>query len=832
MRLAGQERMGYYPTPPQVVQDIATYFITSDDDAQAQGRLLDPCAGKGEAAALLGKLLNCQTWGAELSPVRAEAAARVMDRLFPVAWETTSLTNESVSVLFLNPPYDWDRAVGAAKGKKAQRLEYKFLGSTTSKLVRGQGILIYVVPQHLLERTEVARHLAGHYDDKRAVRFPDGEYERFKQIVVFGRRRVTYKTPTNDEIEAVQRLARTSLPPLRAVETPYYPVVPAPNRGASGRPVRYYRAAWSPEDMVAATQTAGVHTTQEWADLLHADGDGMVGIRPAMPLKKGHVAMLMSSGMMGTLRLGDEEGRPMLVKGRVVKVPHKITEEVQTNKKGEKEKVVKWRDRFITTVVTLSKAGLNVIDDVPGLTAFMKAHGDKIAGHILQTYEPLYNLTPTADEQAVVDRLGTERKPLPGQAKAGLLPTQKHAAIAMARAIRAHGVGNLQGEMGVGKTTIGASVLELLDAYPAIVICPPHLVPKWVREVREVIPGAYATELRRIGRNGEDAGDVNDVRAFLDAHASGKIGRKAVAVVASTSAKMGPGWKAAAPVAREVPQDPEKRKCFKRALKAAKAARQAYRMACRTCGADAVEHLETLRQAALRARRGALQLATPRKAIASHVCPACGQVQTKIVADGVEHTFTGSYFEKKRRFCTASVPGWALDGDGRLKRDDEGKPTWGIRPCGTPLYEEHTGTRRYSIAQYIKEQAHGRFKLLIADEVHQFKAKASDRGVAFHQLVAASQGTLTLTGTFFGGKSTSIFWLLHRLSGGVRQDFAFHDEKRWAALYGVLETTERRGYEDGDEDGVYTGNRRYRNRAKEVPGVSPAIIGRLLDTTL
>jgi hypothetical protein len=37
---------------------------------------------------------------------------------------------------------------------------------------------------------------------------------------------------------------------------------------------------------------------------------------------------------------------------------------------------------------------------------------------------------------------------------------------------------------------------------------------------------------------------------------------------------------------------------------------------------------------------------------------------------------------------------------------------------------------------------------------------------------------------------------------------------------------------DDDEDGVYTGNRRYRNQAKEVPGVSPTIIGRLLDTTL
>lgn len=156
----------------------------------------------------------------------------------------------------------------------------------------------------------------------------------------------------------------------------------------------------------------------------------------------------------------------------------------------------------------------------------------------------------------------------------------------------------------------------------------------------------------------------------------------------------------------------------------------------------------------------------------------------------------------------------------------------GARPCRTPLFE-FNGARRHSIAEYIAKHAAGKFKLLIGDEVHQFKSKSSDRGVAFHQLVTAAKWTLTLTGTFFGGKSSSIFWLLHRLNHGVRHDFAFHDEKRWARLYGVLETTRRRRRnEDADEDGVFTGNRRYRNQAKEQPGISPAIVGRLLDTTI
>ncbi len=59
--------------------------------------------------------------------------------------------------------------------------------------------------------------------------------------------------------------------------------------------------------------------------------------------------------------------------------------------------------------------------------------------------------------------------------------------------------------MGLGKTIIGAAVIELLDAYPALIICPPHLVPKWIREIEEVIPGAHARELRRIGQEHERA---------------------------------------------------------------------------------------------------------------------------------------------------------------------------------------------------------------------------------------------------------------------------------------------------------------------------------------
>ncbi len=464
----------------------------------------------------------------------------------------------------------------------------------------------------------------------------------------------------------------------------------------------------------------------------------------------------------------------MLVKGRVVKVTEKVEE---TTSKDGKISSETFRDRFVSTVAILRQSGIEIIDTVEPLSKFMHAYGDQIGAHILSTYRPLYNFDPTLEETAILDRLGTKRKPLPGQDKPGLLPAQRHAATAITRSIRKNGVGNVQGEMGLGKTILGAATLDLLNAYPAVILCPPHLVPKWIREIEETIPGARAMELIRIGRNANDPGDVNDVRKFLQLCEEGKLGQKPVAVIAHTSAKHGAGWEHA--VIRKKFVDEEDGQVF-----------------------------EAL------------------------TCPECGSpIQIDLPGGFVSTANNLDDLGDKRRFCQAEITGYELDDHRRLVHDEHGKPVWGKRICGTPLFQ-FTG-RRWAIADYIAKHAKGKFKLLIADECHQFQAKASDRGIAFHQLVEATQYTLTLTGTFFGGKSTSIFWLLHRLNASVRKDFAFNDEKRWARLYGVLEMTRKskRATEDDDEDG-FTGNRRYQNQAKEKPGISPAIVNRLLDTTI
>ena len=61
------------------------------------GRLLDPCAGEGEIASLLDRLLKCVTWGCELFPYRAEQTPARMDRYHSAAWESLLLDKSRIS---------------------------------------------------------------------------------------------------------------------------------------------------------------------------------------------------------------------------------------------------------------------------------------------------------------------------------------------------------------------------------------------------------------------------------------------------------------------------------------------------------------------------------------------------------------------------------------------------------------------------------------------------------------------------------------------------------------------------------------------------------------
>jgi hypothetical protein len=136
------------------------------------------------------------------------------------------------------------------------------------------------------------------------------------------------------------------------------------------------------------------------------------------------------------------------------------------------------------------------------------------------------------------------------------------------------------------------------------------------------------------------------------------------------------------------------------------------------------------------------------------------------------------------------------------------------------------------LADYIRRRMAGVFDLLITDELHEYKARGSAQGLAAGTLAGACGATLALTGTVFGGYSSTLFYLLWRFSPAVRAEFGYRDEARWVSRYGIVERITKQDPDAYIEDGRHSRRRSYVTRSVEKPGVAPAVLFHLIGNTV
>ena len=133
MRLEGQSKLGYYPTPDQTLELLLTWLSTPEPGLR---RYLDPCCGKGQAlAAIASAHTPAETYGIELSDLRAAEARQALLHVINTGYEYAVLTDETFSLVLLNPPYDGENETGGGT-----RMEETFLINTTSRLA-ADGVL-------------------------------------------------------------------------------------------------------------------------------------------------------------------------------------------------------------------------------------------------------------------------------------------------------------------------------------------------------------------------------------------------------------------------------------------------------------------------------------------------------------------------------------------------------------------------------------------------------------------------------------------------------------------------------------------------------------------
>ena len=124
------------------------------------------------------------------------------------------------------------------------------------------------------------------------------------------------------------------------------------------------------------------------------------------------------------------------------------------------------------------------------LADFIEKYRDAIARRVVESYPPLFR--PADNGHRLPELL---RSPLGAQADA---------IRAAALSLRTHRGTTIVGEMGTGKTFIGAAAAHMAGFRRVLVLVPPHLVRKWKREIEETVPDARAaivtsiTDLERL----------------------------------------------------------------------------------------------------------------------------------------------------------------------------------------------------------------------------------------------------------------------------------------------------------------------------------------------
>jgi len=129
-------RLGYYPLHHREAQRMRRFLQFPNEPASA----LDPCAGTGAALAAITENSGSRRYGIELDAHRALEARTTLDEVIQGNAFDAKAPVESFSLLYLNPPYDFEVGEG-----KNQRMEKLFLEEFFRWLKPG-GVLAMVIP--------------------------------------------------------------------------------------------------------------------------------------------------------------------------------------------------------------------------------------------------------------------------------------------------------------------------------------------------------------------------------------------------------------------------------------------------------------------------------------------------------------------------------------------------------------------------------------------------------------------------------------------------------------------------------------------------------------
>ena len=290
MRPQGKTKLGFFPLPVAEAERLKNCLTFASAFSA-----LDPCVGDGVALNRLLHGVSAHRYGIEIDANRAEQAGALGIETLQADTMDVRCPPDAVSLLYLNPPYDWESGES-----NNLRLELVFLERSYRWLKAG-GVLVFVIPQ--LRLAKCARLLSEHFTDLRVFRLTEPACLEYKQIVVLARRRKRHCKVSDAVLLDGERYlealaAKADLEPLGDNPEAQYEVP------ASG-PVVLTHVGISLDEVEDLLLESAAYR-QAGRVLLPRPND--IKGRPLTPLHGGHVGLLCTAGMLNGV-FGEGESR-------------------------------------------------------------------------------------------------------------------------------------------------------------------------------------------------------------------------------------------------------------------------------------------------------------------------------------------------------------------------------------------------------------------------------------------------------------------------------------------------------------------------------------------
>ncbi|HEY6342930.1 MAG TPA: DUF6094 domain-containing protein [Bryobacteraceae bacterium] len=136
MRQEGVLKLGHFPLSIAEAKRIRAFLEFDALGATA----LDPCAGTGAALLAITDAAEVKRYGVELDAYRAGEARNSFDEVIQGSAFYVHVSVDSFSLVYLNPPYDFE--IGEGKNQRMERFFLEHVG----RWVRPGGVLVMVIP--------------------------------------------------------------------------------------------------------------------------------------------------------------------------------------------------------------------------------------------------------------------------------------------------------------------------------------------------------------------------------------------------------------------------------------------------------------------------------------------------------------------------------------------------------------------------------------------------------------------------------------------------------------------------------------------------------------